>query len=100
MHPDLEGTESYKLANTTRQTAQQGCNRKQAKTDLKNTAPPETVRHGASEHEEARDYEGVCVEDPLESRDGGVEIVLNNRQGNVNNRDVHAEDQHAHAAYA
>jgi hypothetical protein len=36
----LDGTKGYKLAKTTRRTAQQGCNCKQAKTDLKTRRCP------------------------------------------------------------
>ena len=41
----------------------------------------------------------IRVEDPLQSRERGVEILLNRRQGHVHDGDVHAHDQQAHAAY-
>ena len=56
------------------------------------------VGDGAGEDEEAGEDEGVAVEDPLQTGETSVEVVLNGGQSDVDDGDVHAQDEHAEAA--
>jgi hypothetical protein len=72
------------------------------KTDpaVKRESPNWKTRRRPSQHEQAGDYKGIGVEDPLQSRQCGVKFVLNGRQRNVDDGHVHAYQQQTHAADA
>ena len=84
--------------NVWRDAAEQGAEREHGEPDLEDAASAEAVRHGAGEHEKAGEDERVGVDDPLELRDGGVELLLDGGKRDVHDGDVHGDEQQAHAA--
>ncbi len=81
-----------------RQAAQQRSEREQGQSDLEGTAAADAIAGRSGQHEQARDHQRVRGDDPLQSRDRGVQLMLDRGQRDVDDRDVQPDDEQAHAA--
>jgi len=65
---------------------------------LEGAAPADTVGGRAGQQQETREDDDIGVDGPLQSGDGGAEILADRRQCDVDDRGVHADDEQAHTA--
>ena len=86
------------IAERGREAAQQRGDGEDREPGLEHAAAPEAVAGGAAEDQQAREHEGVGVDDPLQARDVGVQLAADRGQGDVDDRVVEPDDQQAHAA--
>ncbi|MCW2945334.1 MAG: hypothetical protein JWR24_2051 [Actinoallomurus sp.] len=66
---------------------------------LEHPAPPDPVRGGSGEHQEAGYRQGVAVDGPLQAADRGVQVAADGRERDIDGGHVHACDQQARAAH-
>ena len=94
----MQRTEEDELADGVGERAEQRAEAEDGETDHEAAAATKAVGHGAGEHEEAGDDEGVGIEYPLKARELSTEVVLDGGEGDVDDGDVHADEQEAAAA--
>ncbi len=94
----LDGSKGDELVDGVGERAEKRPEAEGRQADEEAAAAAEAVGHGAGEHEEGGDDEGVGVEDPLQAGELGVEIVLDGGEGDVDDGDVHPDEQEGAAA--
>src|ERR1700704_6051938 len=67
-------------------------------TGLSMEPPPEPVRGGAGQQQQAGQHQRVGVHHPLQPGHRGVQVPLDGRQRDIHDRVVQAHDDQAHAA--
>ena len=78
------------------QSSEPSVNDRQA--GLEGPAAADPVGGGAGQHQEAGQHQGVRVDGPLQAGNRRVQVVLDGRQRDVDDRAVQADDEQAHAA--
>jgi hypothetical protein len=79
------------------QAAEQGASGEDHQPGLERPPPTEPVSRGAGQHEQAGQHEDVSVDRPLQTRQRHVQVAPDRGQRDVHDRDVHADQQQAHA---
>jgi hypothetical protein len=80
------------------EAAQQRSTDEDREPGLEDAAAADTVCGRARQQQETREHDHIGVDGPLQSRDRNAEVLADRRQGDVDDRGVHADDQQAHTA--
>ncbi len=94
----LHGAGADEPADARRQAAQQRAEPERGETEQEDALAADPVGGGTGQQQEARQHQGVRVDRPLEAGHRGVQVVTDVRQRDVDDGDVHDDDDHAGAA--
>ena len=90
-----EGAGADELFRRLRQRCQPGRDREDDQPELQGAAPAGPVAEVAERQQQRREHQGVCVDDPLEVRRGGRQLLAESGQSHVHDRVV--DDHHEQA---
>jgi hypothetical protein len=94
----LSSPEGHQSAQTGSHAAEQRAQREDRQPDLEHPAAAEPVGQRPGQHQQAGDGQRVGVNRPLQAAHRRVQAALDLRQGHVDDGDVDADDEQAHAA--
>jgi hypothetical protein len=90
----LQGARHGQERGTVRRSAQRRSGGEHHNAGGEHAAPSDEVGDRAGREQQGRERQGVGVDDPLQVRQRGAEILLNRRQGDVHDRDVQQQHEH------
>ena len=94
----LKGAEGDQPAGRGRGAAQERADREEPEPDREDALAPDPVGDGAAQDQQRRQHDRVRVDDPLELRQRRIQVAVDRRQRDVDDRVVQRDQQDAHAA--